>query len=286
VRNLAGVVTRIPPPANPRVGKLAGEVSQLDIENALRFNNSLTLITITAQQLRDAMEWAVAADGTPGQFPQAAGITFSFDATRPPMTYHRDTNNVTTGIATPGQRLRSLVAIRSDGRPDLIVEKGQLEGDPNRTFRMVTIEFMANGGDGYYSLSQGVNKTSLVATNVTSRLYTTEGAEQKALADYLTRIGVYSQTEVGPELDERIQNLAIRADSVLAPRIIRVMVSGGECQIVLTTLPGKTYRLESSPDAGGAWTDHGDRLTGDGLAKAFQIPATANRQFFRVRIAE
>lgn len=285
VRNFGGVVTHIPPPANPRVGKQAGEVSQLDIENALRFNNALTLITITAQQLRDAMEWAVAADGTPGQFPQLSGLTFSFDATRPPMTYNRDTNNVTTGIATPGQRLRSLVATRSDGRPDLIVEKGQLVGDPNRTFRMVTIEFMANGGDGYYSLSQAVNKTNLVAADVTSRLYSTEGAEQKALADYLTRIGVYNQPDVGPEADERIQNLALRADSVLAPRIIRIAVLAGECQIVFTTLPGKTYQLESGP-LGPLWVIHSERVTGDGAAKAFQIQATASRQFFRVRIAE
>lgn len=42
---------RLPPAGNPRTGKLPGEVSRLDIENALRFNNTLSLLTLTAQQL-------------------------------------------------------------------------------------------------------------------------------------------------------------------------------------------------------------------------------------------
>ncbi len=131
----------VPPLANPRVGKRDGEISQLDIENSLRFNNGLALITLTAQQLRDAMEWSVAATtatATPGQFPQVAGMAFAFDPARPAMTYTRSTNNTITGIATPGQRLRSLVATRGDGSLDLVVEDGVLVGDPNRTFRMAT----------------------------------------------------------------------------------------------------------------------------------------------------
>ena len=53
VSSSGGFVSLTPPPANPRVGKQAGEVSQLDIENSLRFNNTLSLVTLTAQQLRD-----------------------------------------------------------------------------------------------------------------------------------------------------------------------------------------------------------------------------------------
>ncbi len=52
-----GSALRVPPPANPRVGKNEGDISQLDIENALRFNNGLGLMALTAQQLRDTMEW-------------------------------------------------------------------------------------------------------------------------------------------------------------------------------------------------------------------------------------
>jgi len=99
----------IPPAANPRVGKKDGEISQLDIENSLRFNNGLSLLTLTAQQLRDAMEWSVSATtatATPGQFPQIAGMAFAFDPSRQAMTYLRTSGNAITGINNPGQRLR------------------------------------------------------------------------------------------------------------------------------------------------------------------------------------
>ena len=36
----------LPPPANTLVGKAAGQISQIDIENTLRFNNALTLLTL------------------------------------------------------------------------------------------------------------------------------------------------------------------------------------------------------------------------------------------------
>ena len=75
-----------PNEANALSGKLAGEISQLDIENSLRFNNGLTLITLTRSQLKEVLEHAVAGSGpgnTPGQFGQFAGISFSFDVSRP-----------------------------------------------------------------------------------------------------------------------------------------------------------------------------------------------------------
>ena len=40
----------LPPPANPLVGKGEGQVSQIDIENTLRFNNALTLLTLSASE--------------------------------------------------------------------------------------------------------------------------------------------------------------------------------------------------------------------------------------------
>jgi len=155
----------IPPTANPRVGKKDGEISQLDIENSHRFNNGLALLTLTAQQLRDAMEWSVSATtatATPGQFPQIAGLAFAFDPSRQAMTYLRNSGNAITGINNPGQRLRSLVATRDDGSMDLVVENGILIGDPTRTFRMVTLDFLATGGDSYFSLSLGTSVVNLV----------------------------------------------------------------------------------------------------------------------------
>ncbi|WP_242063287.1 5'-nucleotidase C-terminal domain-containing protein [Nostoc sp. FACHB-892] len=50
-----------------------GDISRLDVENALRFNNALSLITVTAQQLKWLLEHGVAATA-PGRYPVAATL--------------------------------------------------------------------------------------------------------------------------------------------------------------------------------------------------------------------
>lgn len=245
-----GAAIRVPPPANPRVGKQDGDISQLDIENALRFNNSLSLLTVTAQDLRDAMEWAVAGAGTPGQFPQVSGIEFSFDPARAPMTYFTAPDGTPTNIAFPGQRLRSLVALRADGQRDLVVENGELAGDPNRTFRLVTLEFLANGGDRYFALTRGSARTNLVPPG-TELTFATDGAEQRALSDYLLAIGAYDFADRQVEADEHIQRMSVRDDTV---RGSKMLVFGLTAGLTFTTLPGKHYQLQSAPSLQGPWT--------------------------------
>ncbi|MCG8444258.1 MAG: 5'-nucleotidase C-terminal domain-containing protein, partial [Hyphomicrobiales bacterium] len=71
----------LPTQENPASGKEEGEISQLDIENALRFNNGLTLLTLTLDELKIVLEHGVAATApgaTPGQFAQVGGLSFSF----------------------------------------------------------------------------------------------------------------------------------------------------------------------------------------------------------------
>lgn len=70
-----------------------------------------------------------------------------------PMTNQVGANNVPVGILFPGERIRTLVARRGDGSLDLVVENRQLLGDPNRTFRIVTLNFLAGGGDSYFALT-------------------------------------------------------------------------------------------------------------------------------------
>jgi 5'-nucleotidase / UDP-sugar diphosphatase len=83
----AGDVQKLPPQPNSLApNKQVGSVSQLDIENSLRFNNGLSLITVTAQQLLQLLEHGVSDSGpgrTPGRFPQVGGMNFSFDLSRP-----------------------------------------------------------------------------------------------------------------------------------------------------------------------------------------------------------
>lgn len=211
----------LPPQANPLSGKLEGHVSQLDIENSLRFNNSLALITVTAEQLLQVVEHAVAetADGaTPGQFAQIGGFQFSFDDDLP-----------------VGERVHSLAITDEAGEiVDLVVANGEVVGDPSRTFRMVTLSFLAEGGDGYPfpdfvaadpDLANVVELTE-VLTETGAADFAAAGTEQDALAEFLAAhhgIGAgtpFDETETAPFEDERIQNLDAREDGIVADLVI------------------------------------------------------------------
>ena len=279
----AGGAVRVPPLANPRVGKLDGDISQLDIENALRFNNVLALVTVTAQQLRDAMEWGVAGSGTPGQFPQVGGMKFSFNPTNAPMTYQSASNGTPTNILFPGERLRSLVALRADGSQDLVVENGQLVGDSNRTFRMATLAFMVAGGDRYFPLTQGTDKVNLADTNAPI-VFGTDGGEQKALSDYLVAAAPWQDPDAPASADERIQRMSVRGDSVPWPELLGMTAASNGFVLAASTLPGKTYAAASAESVTGTWTRAGLPWTGDGREKITTLPVDGTRQFFRIEM--
>ncbi|NDJ16381.1 bifunctional metallophosphatase/5'-nucleotidase [Myxacorys almedinensis A] len=215
---ITGAVDRLPPPANPLADKQEGQISQLDIENSLRFNNGLTLVTVTAAQLKDLIEHGVADVGegaTPGAFPQIGGFRFSFDASR--------TARSETGA---GDRVRSLTITDADGTAiDSVVKDGQIVGDPTRTFRMVTLNFLvgqpdaATGGDGYPfpqiiaengALADRVDLVQATdATRTGDATFAPNGSEQDAFAEYLKAIGSFDAADVDAPQDQRIRNLAV-----------------------------------------------------------------------------
>lgn len=193
--------TPVPPLANPLTGKEAGEISLLDVQNALRFDNSLSIVTLTAAQLKAVLEHGVAASApgaTPGQFPQVGGVSFSFDPSLPGSAYDEEGE-----LVTPGERVRSAALIDDSGAvTEVLVENGQLVGDPERPIRVVTLGFLADGGDGY-PFPADAQRDDL------------ELGEQDALAEYLGEIGTYREADTPASEDTRIQNLAVRADEVL-----------------------------------------------------------------------
>lgn len=203
----------LPPQANPAAGKEEGEVSQLDIANSLRFNNGLTAITLTAAQLLEVIEHGVSASGpgaTPGQFPQVGGMAFSFDLTQP-----------------AGDRVQSLALIDENGDPTTaIVENGELAIDPATPIRIVTLDFLAGGGDGYpfddfVDADPGfANRVDLedVLTDAGAATFAPPGSEQDALAEFLQAnhsVTPFDIAETDVADDTRIQNLAERSDTVL-----------------------------------------------------------------------
>jgi 2',3'-cyclic-nucleotide 2'-phosphodiesterase (5'-nucleotidase family) len=215
----------LPPAANPAAGKEEGDISQLDISNSLRFNNTLTLVTVTAQELEWLIEHSVAATApgaTPGQFPQIGGLSFTFDATKPSIQF-----SPTTGAVTrDGQRIQSLAITNEAGQiQDVIVSNGQLVGNPNREIRVVTLNFLANvsnavsspalGGDSYPFPAFASNRVDLTAGNLPagSATFAAPGSEQDALAEYLVQNfsnTPYRTPDLAPVFDTRIQNAAFQ----------------------------------------------------------------------------
>lgn len=122
----------------------AGNVTTGDTFNVLPFTNLVkTAPVMNAAQLKDLMEHSVAAS-TPGgsaqgRFAQISGIQVTYDTTRPAR--------VSTGAAAAqvgtGQRVRRIVM--DDGT--VLVDNGVVVSP--RAFSFATIDFTANGGDGY-----------------------------------------------------------------------------------------------------------------------------------------
>lgn len=229
-------VVFLPPPANPVIGKEAGDVSQFDVEGTLRFNNGLVIVPLTARQLAAIMEHAVGFDGvghvTVGRFPQVAGMRFSFDPASP-----------------PGQRVRSLAIVDDSGSvTDRIIERGAVVGDPERQIKMVTLNFLANGGDGYPFPVPSAGRVDLTGedgqpnppnpafpdTNGNGRIdgpvlvdagrtdFAAPGSEQDALAEYLAHFfaaAPFDEAETAPLDDLRVQNLGVagKMDTVFGP---------------------------------------------------------------------
>ena len=201
----------LPPQANDAAGKDEGDISQLDVENSLRFNNGLTLLTLTAEGLLDVLEHAVSASGdgnTPGQFAQVGGINFAFDPSK-----------------DPGERITSAAIVDEDGKIcDVLMVNGELVGDGEREIRIVTLNFMADGGDGYPFDTLGYDRVDITADALDPRTglftFAPDNSEQDALAEYIGENfaeDFFRDAETPASEDTRIQNAEVRADEVIAP---------------------------------------------------------------------
>jgi 2',3'-cyclic-nucleotide 2'-phosphodiesterase (5'-nucleotidase family) len=136
IQNGGGIRTSIAVPGNVSVG---------DTFNILPFTNLVKRAPVmNAAQLKDLMEHSVAAStptgSTQGRFAQISGMKVVYDTTR---TARSALGN--------GDRIRSIVL--DDGT--VLVNDGAIV-DPVRTFSFATIDFTANGGDGYPFAANGV----------------------------------------------------------------------------------------------------------------------------------
>jgi len=197
-----------PPLANASANKPAGGISTLDIENSLRFNNTLSLVTVSASKLKELLEHGIAVYPNQGRFPQVSGLAFSFDLTR-----------------AAGSRIINLAIQDSQGNDlDVLVRGGILVGDSARTFRMVTLNFLASGGDSYpFPSDAAANRVDLFSSTAPltgAATFSGDGTEQDALAEYLkanhaTLAKAYNKADTIAAQDLRLQNIELRTDEVI-----------------------------------------------------------------------
>jgi 2',3'-cyclic-nucleotide 2'-phosphodiesterase (5'-nucleotidase family) len=207
---------KIPNTANPDVSKPAGAISQLDVENALRFDNKLMVFDTTAQGLLNILNFGAGLAPGNGGFPQLGGVEFSYDPDLP-----------------VGSRVQDVALVREDGSKLALVDDGVILATAPAKISVVTLNFTANNGDGYPAKANGENFRYLLndgtlsaaideAKDFTAPANVPAGVlgEQKAFIDYLkahfaTPATAFDIADTGAALDERIQNLNLRGDTVL-----------------------------------------------------------------------
>ncbi|TNJ34110.1 choice-of-anchor I family protein [Prosthecochloris vibrioformis] len=198
-----------------------GTVTQLDVENSLRFDNQLMMFDTTPEGLKAILEHGVAEGTLQGRFPQVGGFSFSWDPD-----------------FEAGERVRDIALVGDD---DIIplYDDGVLLDTAPETISMVTLSFLAEGGDGYpmkeygenfryiidnedgtVTLSEAIDESLdfTVADNVPGG--ETSLGEQAAFEAYMeefhaTAETAYDEAETPAAEDTRIQNLNERDEAVL-----------------------------------------------------------------------
>ena len=123
----------------------AGTVTLGSIARAVPYNNVLYVMTLKGKDLLEMLEAATcAAPKAIGAFPQVAGLKYTLD-TRVPYT---------NGRQYPGS---TYFAPQKPGSRVQITEVGGQPFDPEKTYRVATVEFVLRGGDAYgHAVEPGV----------------------------------------------------------------------------------------------------------------------------------
>ena len=218
VSSAGGSAVKLPPPANPSVGKPEGGISLLDLENSLRFNNRLMAFDTTPAGLKAILEHSVAAGVNQGRFGQVGGLTFSWDPALP-----------------AGSRVRTVSLTDENGAvAGAIVQNGIVRPDAPATIRAVTLSFLAQGGDNYPIKANGSDFRFILdngtlgavldeslnfgdAANIPANaLGEIEAAAEHIAAEYPDLANAFTSADTPVASDLRIQRLSARTDTVLA----------------------------------------------------------------------
>ncbi|MBO4352532.1 MAG: bifunctional metallophosphatase/5'-nucleotidase, partial [Eggerthellaceae bacterium] len=123
----------------------AGDVTLRNIRDVMPFDNQLCTVQVTGAQLLEAIE--AGTQDTPeemGGFPQVSGIQYSIDASVPYEKGDLYLDSSYYAPANPGARVT-------------ITDVGGKGFDPQATYVIATISFIAQGGDTYYCFAEAAS---------------------------------------------------------------------------------------------------------------------------------
>ncbi|UCH26412.1 MAG: bifunctional metallophosphatase/5'-nucleotidase [Trueperaceae bacterium] len=147
-------------------------ITRLNVDAALAFDNRIDVVELTAAELLATMENAVSrVPALDGRFPQVAGLVLEYDPNKEGLSDQ-------TSLTTPS-RVKNLSVTRVDGSTDVLVADFEAQGDLERTFVVATNSFLLTGGDGYQGLKAAAEARGSV---------TTEEGERQVLTDYITEV--------------------------------------------------------------------------------------------------
>ncbi|WP_339271159.1 choice-of-anchor I family protein [Paenibacillus sp. FSL K6-1330] len=110
-----------------------GEITMGELRTVMPFGNTLFVMDVTGQQLKDGLENGISgaklAD-LPGKFPQIAGMKFKWDPSAP-----------------AGNKVYDVQIMKGGSYKPLVLTE---------TYRMATNSFVAKGGDGYKSFAEAI----------------------------------------------------------------------------------------------------------------------------------
>ena len=125
-----------------RAGEGDGNLTYGEAFTAQPFGNSLVTMTLTAQDIKDALEQQFA--GCRGQLPTATRLMIPSAG----FKYRWD------GAKACDQRIHSVTLTR-DGRTETLVDAGGKVLDPAREYRVTVNSYLASGGDSFSTFLKG-----------------------------------------------------------------------------------------------------------------------------------
>ncbi|MDX5321784.1 MAG: 5'-nucleotidase C-terminal domain-containing protein, partial [Bacteroidota bacterium] len=232
-------------------------VSEGHLRATLRFNNGLVRLTLTAEELKDVMEHAVSGvtpGGTPGSFPQIAGMRIVYNPMAKPsqVTVLKAANGDDSLVVTQkGERIVRIDIDQQNGTFMTLVDNGKLVVSPSMNINVVTLNFLANGGDAYpftianfsnrrmnYYSGAGFGESvdypdgDLAKDPGLSSNISSTGGEQDAMAEYMLanfpQNAPYDVAEEDIFDDQRISRTLRLLDEEASPfvNVLKVKVSG------------------------------------------------------------